>query len=221
MNRRWVRVKPYCESLDFQQELKKKKRREEYLVFKMCTTLCILFISNAEYFVPLCFYFIGKFDRGKNMFSYTMICMGQLTIRVRCLQKSGNTPSYVRLLTPPPNKPWNLKLSVVLWIPNGFRTFFVGVKLEPKANQNNEKKTTRSRWESKFLPSPRAGRDWIRCWMVGRTGSYKSSNQRKTRTLNQSGWSKSAEKWKAILDLFGWSFKKLSNCAPTPPLTQH
>lgn len=127
MNRRWARVKPYCESLDFQQELKKKKRREEYLVFKMCTTLCILFISNAEYFVPLCFYFISKFDRGKNMFSYTMICMGQLTIRVRCLQKSGNTPSYVRLLTPPPNKPWNLKLSVVLWIPNGFRTFFVGV----------------------------------------------------------------------------------------------
>lgn len=127
MNRRWARVKPYCESLDFQQELKKKKRREEYLVFKMRTTLCILFISNAEYFVPLCFYFISKFDRGKNMFSYTMICMGQLTIRVRCLQKSGNTPSYVRLLTPPPNKPWNLKLSVVLWIPNGFRTFFVGV----------------------------------------------------------------------------------------------
>lgn len=127
MNRRWARVKPYCESLDFQQELKKKKRREEYLVFKMRTTLCILFISNAEYFVPLCYYFIGKFDRGKNMFSYTMICMGQLTIRVRCLQKSGNTPSYVRLLTPPPNKPWNLKLSVVLWIPNGFRTFFVGV----------------------------------------------------------------------------------------------
>lgn len=135
MNRRWARVKPYCESLDFQQELKKKKRREEYLFFKMRTTLCILFISNAEYFVPLCFYFIGKFDRGKNIFSYTMICMGQLTIRVRCLQKSGNTPSYVRLLTPPPNKPWNLKLSVVLWIPNGFRTFF-----EPKANQNNEKK---------------------------------------------------------------------------------